>query len=219
MRQLSILLVAGVLSACASTPSTITHQSANIAPQQVKAMRDNNGAIFQNASYRPLFEDQKARLVGDVLTIVINESTSAGKAAANSGSKTGSVAFSAPTVFGLKSTTTAQGSLAASNSDKFEEKGAATNSNTFTGTITVTVVDVLGNGNLLVSGEKQIALNKGAEFVRFSGVINPRTISASNTVNSGQVADARFEYRSTSQVDRAELTSMLARFFFSFLPL
>ncbi len=217
--KMIIASLVAVLSACASTPSTITQQSINVAPQRTQAMRENNGAIFQTASYRPLFEDQKARLVGDVLTIVINESTSAGKAAANSGSKTGSVAFSAPTVFGLKSTTTAQGSLAASSSDKFEEKGAATNSNTFTGTITVTVIDVLGNGNLLVSGEKQIALNKGAEFVRFSGVINPRTITASNTVSSGQVADARFEYRSTSQLDKAELSSMLARFFFSFLPL
>lgn len=219
MRQLLIATSAVVLSACASAPSTIIHQSNNTVPQSVRAMRDNNGAIFQNASYRPLFEDQKARLVGDVLTIVISESTSAGKNSANSGSKTGSVAFAAPTVFGLKSTTTAQASLSASTSDKFEEKGAATNSNTFTGTITVTVVDVLSNGNLLVSGEKQIALNKGAEFVRFSGVINPRTITAANTVSSGQVADARFEYRSTSQLDKAELNSMLTRFFLSFLPL
>ena len=80
----------------------------------------------------------------------------------------------------------------------------------------MTVVDVLPNGNLLVSGEKQIAFNKGAEYVRFSGVVNPQTITAANTVSSTQVAEARFEYRSTSRVDLAEANSLLTRFFYEF---
>jgi flagellar L-ring protein precursor FlgH len=207
-----------VLSACSTTPPAIVHQSGVVHSQSAKNQREANGAIFQAASYRPLFEDVKARMIGDVLTIAISENTSATKAAGSSGSKSGSAAFAAPTIFGIPTTTTAKASIATNASSKFDEKGAETASNSFTGTIAATVIDVLPNGNLLVSGEKQIAFNKGAEFVRFSGVVNPQTITASNQVSSTQVADARFEYRSTSRVDLAEVSSLLTRFFLSVLP-
>jgi flagellar L-ring protein precursor FlgH len=81
------------------------------------------------------------------------------------------------------------------------------------------VIDVLPNGNLLVSGEKQIAFDRGAEFIRFSGVVNPDTIAAGNTVSSSQVADARVEYRTNSRIDKADIMSQLTRFFLSALPL
>lgn len=207
------------VSACTVVPPPITHQPTSLPSQSAKPQREINGAIFQAASYRPLYEDSKARMIGDVLTITISEKTSAGKAAASSNSKTGSTAYSAPTIFGLPSSTTAKAALAASSSNKFDEKGAETASNNFTGTIAVTVIDVLPNGNLLVSGEKQLAFDKSAEYVRFSGVVSPQTVAAGNVVASTQVADARFEYRSASKMDKAELNSMLNRFFFSFLPL
>jgi flagellar L-ring protein precursor FlgH len=217
--KILILVAVGLLaSACAITPAPIVHQPTMVHPQTAKAQREANGAIFQASSYRPLFEDYKARLIGDVLTIAISENTSAGKAAASSGSKAGAASFEAPTIFGIPGTTTAKASLSTSASTKFDEKGAETASNSFTGTIAVTVVDVMPNGNLLVSGEKQIAFNKGAEYVRFSGVVSPQAINAANTVSSTQVADARFEYRSTSRIDLAEANSLLTRFFLSFLP-
>lgn len=80
-------------------------------------------------------------------------------------------------------------------------------------------MEVLPNGNLLVSGEKQVALDKGVEYVRFSGVINPDNVMSGNVVSSTQVADARVEYRTNSRVDRAELMSQLTRFFLSVMPL
>jgi flagellar L-ring protein precursor FlgH len=83
----------------------------------------------------------------------------------------------------------------------------------------VTVIDVLQNGNLMVSGEKQIAFDKGIEYVRFSGIVSPDTIASGNIVSSTQVADARVEYRTNSRIDKAEIMSQLARFFFSFAPL
>jgi len=212
------LVVIASLHACAMTPTAISHQSGIVHAQTAKNQREANGAIFQSASYRPLFEDVKARLIGDVLTISISENTSATKAAGASGSKSGSAAFAAPTILGIPASTTAKASISTSASTKFDEKGAETASNSFSGTIAATVIDVLPNGNLLVSGEKQIAFNKGAEFVRFSGVVNPQTITAANSVSSTQVADARFEYRSTSRVDFAEVNSLLTRFFLSFLP-
>lgn len=214
----SLIILLSTIYGCSTTPPAIVHQSGVVHSQSAKNQREANGAIFQAASYRPLFEDVKARMVGDVLTIVISENTSATKAAGASGSKSGSAAFAAPTILGIPATTTAKAAISTSASTKFDEKGAETASNSFTGTIAAKVIEVLPNGNLLVSGEKQIAFNKGAEFVRFSGVVNPQTITAANQVSSTQVADARFEYRSTSRVDLAEVNSLLTRFFLSVLP-
>lgn len=213
-----LALIASLLSACAITPTPIVHQPTSAYGQSAKAQREANGAIFQASSYRPLFEDYKARLLGDVVTITITENTSATKAAASSGSKSGGASFAAPTLLGIPTSTSAKATISTTGSTKFDEKGAETASNSFSGTIAATVVEVLPNGHLLVSGEKQIAFNKGAEFVRFSGIVNPQTINAANTVSSTQVADARFEYRSTSRVDLAEANSLLTRFFLSFLP-
>ncbi|RPI42701.1 MAG: flagellar basal body L-ring protein, partial [Betaproteobacteria bacterium] len=108
--------------------------------------------------------------------------------------------------------------LDASSANKFDGKGEASNNNDFTGTITVTVVDVLPNGNMQVSGEKQIGINQGSEFIRFSGVVNPSTITNGNVVSSAQVADARIEYRANGYIDEAQVMGWLARFFLTFLP-
>jgi flagellar L-ring protein FlgH len=122
-------------------------------------------------------------------------------------------------LFGVPASTVADLGVGAATANKFEEKGAQASSNTFTGTLAVTIVEVLLNGNLLVSGEKQVAFDKGVEYVRFSGVVSPQTIGAGNVVSSTQVADARLEYRTNSRIDKAELMSQLARFFLSFAPL
>lgn len=223
MKRFSVFVTIALLTAslvgCATVPASITHQPGKMPPTAAPVAAPANGAIFQAAAYRPMFEDRRARLVGDMLTIAINERTSAGKTAANTASKSGSVEFGAPTLFGLSATTTARAALSAESSNSFEDKGSASSSNTFSGTITVTVLDVLPNGSLVVSGEKQVALDKGVEYVRFSGVVNPDTITAGNMVSSTQVADARVEYRTNSRIDRAELMSQLARFFLSILPL
>ena len=79
------------------------------------------------------------------------------------------------------------------------------------------MIEVLPNGNLLVSGEKQIGINQGSEFVRFSGIVSPATVTAANTVSSTQVADARLEYRGNGYIDEAQTMGWLARFFLSFL--
>ncbi|WP_217619556.1 flagellar basal body L-ring protein FlgH, partial [Achromobacter sp. GbtcB20] len=76
-----------------------------------------------------------------------------------------------------------------------------------------TVTEVLSNGNLIVAGEKQVAMNKGIEFIRFSGMVSPDTIQTGNVVSSTVVADARVEYRTNSRIVRAEVDSMMSRFF------
>jgi len=214
-----VLALAAVLAGCGVTPPTIVQTPVTARAAQPAVPAPANGAIFQAASYRPMFEDRRARLVGDILTIAISENTSAGKSSANSGSKGASASLSAPTIFGVPTSTTAKLGLSTEGDTSFNEKGAQSASNNFSGTITVTVVDVYPNGNLLVSGEKQMAFDKGSEFVRFSGVVSPDTIGAGNVVPSTQVADARLEYRSNSRIDRAEVMSLLTRFFMSVLPL
>ncbi|MGV8900066.1 MAG: flagellar basal body L-ring protein FlgH [Burkholderiaceae bacterium] len=212
---LSAIGLTALVSGCAVTPNSIVVQPTTAKAISPSVLPQTNGAIFQNAAYRPLFEDRRARMIGDILTINITEKTSAGKASAQSSSKSGSTKFAAPLLFG----TPAAIGLQASSDNKLDGKGAETASNNFTGTLGVTVIDVLPNGNLLVSGEKQIAFDGGSEFVRFSGVVSPDMISAGNVVSSTKVADARVEYRSNSQLDGAQVMSLIARFFLSVIPL
>lgn len=219
LRILMPVLFATGLAACTTVPDTIVQQPVTARPQPAAAVPPPNGAIFQGAAYRPMFEDRRARLVGDILTISISERTSAGKSAQASASKSGSAESGVTKLFGVPAATIGKIGVGAATDNTFEEKGAQASSNSFSGTLTVTVIDVLPNGNLVVSGEKQIAFDKGIEYVRFSGTVNPQTVGAGNVVPSAQVADARFEYRTNSRIDKAELMSQLARFFFSVAPL
>ena len=207
-----------VLAGCA-TPTSVIQQPLSAKPQVAAGSHASNGTIFQVGQYRPLFEDRRARFVGDILTIVINEKTNAGKDAASNASKTGSATASVPSVMKLLLKPLQGTNLAASSENKYEDKSSVSSSNDFTGTIAVTVVDVLANGNLVVGGEKQIGLDKDTEYVRFSGVVNPDTIANGNMVSSTQVADARIEYRTSSHIDSAEVAGWLARFFLSVIPL
>jgi flagellar L-ring protein precursor FlgH len=207
------------LTGCAFTPDTIVQTPLTAKPKPVVASAASNGAIFQTTAYRPMFEDRRARMVGDTLTITITEKTTAGKSDANSASKTNKVSVTPPAVFGLVPGITSKLSATGASDVSNDAKAASTASNNFSGSIGVTVVEVMENGNLLVSGEKQVSLDKGVEFIRFSGVVNPDTIATGNTVLSTQVADARVEYRTNSRIDAAELMSSMSRFFYSLIPL
>ena len=207
-----------VLSGCAPTiPTTITQYPTSARPQPVAVAPATNGAIFQAGAYRPMFEDHRARHVGDTLIVRITENSKANKESANASSKSGSAAASVDRLFGISSLN--QLGVDASNNRQFADKDAASSGNNFNSTLTATVIEVLPNGNLVVSGEKQVALDKGVEYIRFSGVVNPTQISAANSVNSTQVADVRAEYRTSAQVDKSQFYSALTKFFLSVLPL
>lgn len=213
------LVLSGVLAACSVTPSTIVQTPTTAKPVPLDRTAASNGAIYRTAAYKPLFEDRRARFIGDTLTIQITENTSAGKQGAGSSSRSGKVAAAVNPTTGLPVNLKNPISVRADSSLSNEEKAASSSSNNFSGTISVTVIDVLENGNLVVSGEKQIAFDRGAEFVRFSGVVNPDTIALGNNVPSTKVADARVEYRTNTQLDAAQVVSILARFFLSLSPL
>lgn len=216
IRVVMQLGLATLIAGCAVQPPTIVQRPTTSKPERNVAAT-SNGSIYQVSEYSPLFEDPRARRVGDVITMTINENTSAGKAAAASDAKAGSVSYSASKVLGLPTATTAKAGITTSSANKFSDAGAITSSNNFTSTMGLTVLDVLPNGNLVVSGEKQIALDRSVEYIRFSGVISPQVI-VNNTVSSTQVADARVEYRTNSHYDSAEVMSEMARFFMSLAP-
>jgi len=207
------------LAGCAMTPDTIVQTPLSTKPKAIAPGAASNGAIFQTAAYRPMFEDRRARMVGDTLTITITENTTAGKSDANSASKKNSISVAAPTAFGLVPGITRKLSATGESDISNDAKASSSASNNFTGSIGVTVIEVMENGNLLVSGEKQVSLDKGVEFIRFSGVVNPDTILAGNTVLSAQVSDARVEYRTNSRMDATEMMSSLSRFFYSLFPM
>src|SRR5574343_1354069 len=204
---------------CSTVPPTNVHQPMTARPAPRYEMANGNGAIYQASSSRPLFEDRRARFVGDTITVKITESTTA---STKSNSK---VDQSNAQKYGVGGSTGMVGrvlpgaiDLSATSSTAFSGKGEAANNNIFTGNMTVTVIDVMPNGNLLVSGEKQVAIGSEQEFVRISGVINPSFVDAFNTVESSRIADARFEYKSSGQVADGQVMGWLARFFLNVMP-
>jgi len=213
-----VLLVISLAGCVTTTPATAIHQPMTARPEPRSTLAPSNGAIFNVASARPLFEDRRARFVGDTLIINIQEKVQASKKSENKTTRSQKVDVAVPTVVGLPFKGAQGTTLAASDTNNFNGKGENTSSNDFTGVLAVTVIEVYPNGNLLVSGEKQIGLKEGEEFIRFSGVVNPNTITAANTVASTQVADARIEYKANGFLDSAQVMGWLGKFFLSFMP-
>jgi flagellar L-ring protein precursor FlgH len=220
MNKIPLLLMTALsLVGCVTTtPPTAVHQPMTARPEPRATIAPSSGAIFSVASARPLFEDRRARFVGDTLIINIQEKVQASKKSENKTTRSATVDVSVPTIVGLPFKGAQGTTLAASDTNNFNGKGENTSSNDFTGTLTVTVIEVYPNGNLLVSGEKQIGLKEGEEFVRFSGVVNPNTITSANTVTSTQIADARIEYKANGFIDSAQVMGWLGRFFLTFMP-
>lgn len=223
MNRLALLIaVSALATGCAVTPPAppaSVHQPMSVRPIAPPQFAPENGAIYQTGSARlNLFDDRRARFVGDTLTILIEERTAGSKKASSDATKTSSLAFSIPTIKGFPFKTLQEANVSASNSSKFAGQGDSAANNSLTGNLTVTVIEVLANGNLLVSGEKQISINQGTEFVRFSGVVNPANIAGGNTVSSTKVADARVEYKGNGYVDEAQTMGWLQRFFLTVLP-
>ena len=226
------------LAGCVSNPPTSVHQPMTAKPVEKKVVAPADGAIFHaGISERPLFEDIRARNVGDVLTINIVEKTTGNRKDSGSSSYSNSVNANIPTVTTnipgkvrmpgtianmLTNLFSLSGSVVGTTSNKSANASAGATSEDLTGTITVTVIDVLANGNLLVSGEKQVALNQSDEFIRFSGVVNPTTITNLNAVQSTQVADAHIEYKRAGAmsevINDTRTLGFLGRFFLSVLP-
>lgn len=204
---------------------------AAVRPPLPPVQPESNGAIYKPGFDVRLFEDLKARRVGDILTVRLAEATNANKSSSTEIDKSNTSTITNPTILGaspefnvpkfLPLDQTQNLSLASSLSSdhEFDGSGSTAQKNALTGSIPVSVVEVLPNGNLIVRGEKRVTLNNGVEYVQLSGIIRPVDILADNSVMSTQVADATINYTGEGAVAESSFTGWLARFFASpFMP-
>lgn len=224
-RRPAVILALGLcvaLSACETMnprPKVDLAQTMYVRPQPIEAPVVNNGAIFQAQQYRPLFEDHRARLVGDALTVRIVEKVSATQSSTSSIDKSGKVSGGVTALPFLSANSFNRASVAGNSANNFEGKGSTENSNDFSGTITATVTEVLPNGHLLIAGEKQIGVNHNVDILRFTGQVDPRSILPGNTVESARIANVRIENRGRGAQADAQGIGWLARFFLNVLPI
>jgi flagellar L-ring protein FlgH len=213
--MLCVLQLCALLTACGMFPAKDHKPDPVVARVLPPPTPRTDGAIYQAGQQMELFADLKARRVGDVLTIVLNEVTNASKSATTTTAKTTTVANSAPTIFGQSMTVRGRPILSTTlnGADAFSGAGTSAQSNSLAGSLTVTVLDVQANGNLVVQGDKTLHLNQGDEFVHISGVIRPADIATNNTVTSDKLADARISYKGKGVVDSSNRMGWLARFF------
>ena len=216
-----LLLAAAILvgHGCGFMPRVIPEPEsyAPTAPAQEAAPTTTAGAIYNPDINLVLFEDVKARNVGDLVTILLVESTAASKTASTTTAKNSDVDTGPPTLAGRP--VTDQGIQILDNviesERSFDGSGDASQSNQLNGSITVTIERRLPNGNLLVRGEKWLTLNQGEEFIQISGIIRPTDISTANTVPSTRVADARITYSGKGPLAASNKPGWLTRFFSS----
>ena len=224
---------AGLLGACASSADrpSLLQTPATARPKPIQQTSANVGSLYpansggtqvSMVSHRPLFEDRRARNVGDTLTVILNETTSAAKntsmSAARKGTATSSFVPGAASVpKGWFKGISDIGNFTGTGELKNEGAGGSAANNTFAGTITVTVIEILSNGNLVVAGEKQVAISNEEEIIRFGGIVNPSNLVA-NRISSQEVADARIEYRGRGATDDSQGTGWFTRLLLKIAP-
>lgn len=196
---ISIAALVGLVTGCSTYTEQVVSQSFQPAEAPVILAKSTNmnGAIFQPGRSGLFATDQRARRIGDILTVSFNEIYAATKAQTASSSKTDAFGVTLPT--GLPNMLTGgfdkdPAGLNAGTTRSFAGSGNAVQSNSFSGLLSVTVIRVFDNGNMEVQGQKELTLNNGNEYVRVRGVVRPEDISAGNIVSSDRLADAQIRY-------------------------
>ncbi|MGR9091222.1 MAG: flagellar basal body L-ring protein FlgH [Gammaproteobacteria bacterium] len=222
-----IAVLASLLSGCNTAPRRDPAYTASYPVAFEQPQQAHTGSIYQAGYDITFFEDIKARRVGDILTVQLAESTNASKSSTTDIGRDQSSTITNPTILGatpqfglpglLPLSQTKGNTLESSLSSSHEFGGAADSaqSNSLSGDITVTVADVLPNGNLVIRGEKRLNLNQGNEYVKISGIVRPTDVTASNTVPSTKVADATIVYSADGANADANKVGWLSRFFLS----
>ena len=190
--------------------------------KEIVFKKDDNtvdGSIYNSTSSGFFAGDRRAKSIGDILTVSLNESLSASKSTTNTTSKTDTFGVTLPPLVfnqnpvvnagtsilgggkGTDSLTAAD--VAAGANQSFAGAGTAAQTNTLTGSMTVTIIKVFPNGNLEIKGQKKLRITEGTEHIRLSGIIRPEDISTTNTVSSAKIAEAQIEYVGAGILDSA----------------
>lgn len=217
MMRLFMITASVILSACSHVQELKPdpHFAAlEIADPEIS--KPENGAIYNPEYGIELFRDQTAYRTGDVLSVVLSEATSAQTSASTNTTKDDEVDIGAPVILGYPITKNDLSATVTSSAGReFSGTGDSAQSNSLSGEISVTVHQVLPNGNLLVRGEKILRINQGAEYVRLSGLVRLRDIRADNTVLSGKIANAQISYGGKGALAQSNQQGWLSRFFSS----
>ncbi|AIF98110.1 MULTISPECIES: flagellar basal body L-ring protein FlgH [Alteromonas] len=220
MKRILALSVAIItLGGCASTSQPPVEANdpsfAPVVPDYPRETIVEDGSLFRSYMANSLYSDVTARRVGDIITVALSESTSASKSADTTTAKDSSVNLDTITGLGGQAVNIGGQSiqLGIGSSSDFSGDSAANQSNSLSGAISVTVVDVLPNNNLVIRGEKWLTLNHGDEYIRLTGIIRPADISPENEIVSTKVANARIQYSGTGSFARAQERGWLTKFF------
>jgi flagellar L-ring protein FlgH len=207
------LALAALLSGCVTPP--VQEDYSATWPEEMPEDSAANGAIYQVGHDIALFENSVAHRVGDTLTITLAESTAASKSSSTSTKKSTKIDLPGPTIAGRPVTVNGTEILemGVDNESEFDGEGASSQTNRLQGNVTVTVAKRLANGNLLVRGQKWIAINQGKEYVRIQGIVRPIDIDPDNTIPSYKVADAMIAYGAQGALADANSPGLFSRFF------
>jgi flagellar L-ring protein precursor FlgH len=215
LRVFVCVVSAGVIAACSSAPPVekMDEYAAVMPPSLHETYMP--GTIYNVQRQFSLFGDVRSRNVGDILTVRLVEQTQASKSATTDTSRGTSIDTGNPTILGRTITQDGRDLLSTSvdTDQTFAGAASSTQSNQLTGDITVTVAQVLSNGNLIVRGEKQLTLNQGEEYIQISGIVRPADIAPDNSVPSLRLADARITYSGKGQLANTNRPGWLHRFF------
>jgi len=217
MVKFILLIGLTALTGCTSLPDSEVKNDPEFAPvEPIDPAIDfvHTGSMYQDHHTNNLYSDIKAHRVGDIITVFLEESTSASKTAGTSQDKDNSYSLGVdPTVVGGNLSAIAGASADLTQTSSFSGDADADQSNNLQGSITVNVVRVLSNGNLVIRGEKWMMLNNGEEYVRIKGVIRSEDVSSNNTVSSMRVANARIQYGGTGDFANTQRQGWLTAFF------
>lgn len=210
--KLAVTLFPLLVAGCASIPHEFEPEF-DLNYQRLETVQEpSQGAIYLSGTERSLFEDLKAKRVGDILTVLLVEQTSGRNSSDNNVNQSTAMSVSAPT-YGGSSRPNMAISLASENA--FSGESGSSQSNSLSGSIAVTVREVLPNGNLVIQGEKWVKINQGNEYIRLQGVIRPKDINTYNTLLSTQIADARISYGGQGNNSRGNSPGWAAKILFS----
>ncbi len=226
MRTLTMLMASLLLGACASKPPLEDNSDfAPIRPLEPAANALPTGSILGNSMHMSLFQGQRQWRVGDIITVVLNESTQASrnssliterKATNDVLASSWTNALLSPNGFWGD----VRGDIDLNKAEiGTEGVGTAAQANALSGVITAMVAEVLPNGNLIVEGRKQLSLTEGAEFIQIRGVARTRDVQPDNTVSSMRMAQAQISYRGSGNLAESTQPGWITQLLFKYWPL
>jgi len=216
VRILTVALSCTTLTACMSGTTVRRPEYRPVIPAAFTTPAPLTGGLYQAGYNMELFSDVKARRVGDVITVILQEKTDAKKSAKTNTEKETELDLPNPTIFGRDNITIGGYpvfNLDLDSQNSFDGAGGSSQSNSLKGDITVTVAAVYPNGNMLIKGEKVMHLNQGSEVIRISGLVRPADVTPENTIFSTQIADVQITYAGDGAVAQSNEQGWLARFF------